>query len=90
MRGWISVEMPSGIVIHDMKLMIGPNGSFWIAMPGQRQLGPDGTPKLGPDGKPLWSQVIEFSTRAAADRFRDAALEALKLQFPEALDEREP
>jgi hypothetical protein len=84
--GYLSVELPSGMIVNDLKLMVGPKGRPWIAMPSQRQLDREGNPRTGPDGKQLWLQTIEFATRAAADRFRDLVLDALRRQHPEAFD----
>jgi DNA-binding cell septation regulator SpoVG len=84
--GYVSAELPSGLIINDLKLMVGPKGQPWIAMPSQRQLDREGNPRSGPNGKQLWSQTIEFTTRAAADRFRDLVLDALRRQHPEAFD----
>ena len=36
------VELPSGLGIHDIKLMVGPAGRRWLAMPSQKQLDHDG------------------------------------------------
>jgi hypothetical protein len=87
MLGYLSAELPSGMIINDLKLMVGPKGQPWIAMPSQKQLDRGGNPRTGPDGKPLWSQTIEFASRAAADRFRDIVLDALRHRHPEAFDD---
>jgi hypothetical protein len=36
--GYLSAELPSGVIINDCKLMIGPNGKPWIALPAVKQL----------------------------------------------------
>jgi DNA-binding cell septation regulator SpoVG len=84
MLAFLSVETPSGLVIHDCRLMAGRNGA-WIAMPSKPQVDRDGNPRLDANGKALYSPVVEFANRAAADRFRDLVLDALRRQHPEAL-----
>jgi hypothetical protein len=85
LRGFLSVEMPSGLIINDLKLMIGPTGKPWLAMPSQKQLDRDGNPRLDANGKQTYAQTVEFASRSAADRFRHLVLDALRLEHPEAL-----
>jgi hypothetical protein len=47
----------------------------------------DGTPRLGPNGKTLWSEVIEFDSKAAREKYQELILEALGREHPEAFDE---
>jgi len=42
MLGFVSAQLPWGMIINDMKLMIGPKGRRWLAMPSQKQLDRDG------------------------------------------------
>jgi DNA-binding cell septation regulator SpoVG len=84
MLGYLSAESPSGMITHDLRLMVGPNGKHWIAMPSIKQTNKDGTPRVDANGKQMWSPVIEFRNRAASDRFRDMVLDALHRQYPEA------
>jgi DNA-binding cell septation regulator SpoVG len=85
MRGFLSVELPSGMVVNDLKLMIGPTGKPWLAMPSQKQVDRDGTPRLDANGKQTYTQFVEFANRSAADRFRHLVLAAFRQQHPEAL-----
>ena len=43
MVAFLSIELASGMVVHDLRLMTGKNGP-WIAMPSQRQVEKDGPP----------------------------------------------
>jgi DNA-binding cell septation regulator SpoVG len=86
MLGYLSIELPSGLVINDAKLMIGPAGKPWIAMPSQKRVDREGNPVPGPDGKPSYTQHVEFASRPAADRFRDLVLDAIRAAHPEALE----
>src|SRR5262249_27459608 len=90
MLGYLSVELPSGLVINDAKLMMGPQGALWIAMPSQKRVDRDGNPAVGQDGKQSYSQFVEFANRAAADKFRDLVLDALRRDHPDALEGFDP
>jgi hypothetical protein len=85
MLGFLDVQLPSGMIINGCKLMGGANGKHWIALPAQPQTGRDGSAKLDVGGKPIWAQIVDFADRAAADRFRELVLGALRRQHPEAL-----
>jgi hypothetical protein len=85
-RGFADIELPSGMIVNGCKLIRGPQGKYWIAPPAIRQVDSDGNPLLDANGKPKWSPIVEFCDRAAADRFRDLGLEALRRQHPTAFD----
>ena len=85
LRGFLSVELPSGMIVNDLKLMIGPAGKPWLAMPSQKQVDRDGNPRLDANGKQTYTQFVEFASRSPADRFRHLVLDALRQKHPEAL-----
>jgi hypothetical protein len=84
MHAFFSVELPSGMIVHDLRLMAGKNG-FWVAMPAQKQLDRDSNPRLDANGKPLYSQILEFRDRATADRFGAMVLDVIRAEHPDAL-----
>jgi hypothetical protein len=86
MLGYLSAELPSGMIVNDCRLMIGPSGKPWIAIPSAKQVNKDGSTRLDARGRQTYSQIVEFRSRALADRFSDLVLEALRRQHPEALD----
>jgi hypothetical protein len=85
MAGFFAAELPSGQIIHSLKLMRGPAGTLWVAMPDQKRRGPDDQLVLDDRGRPIYDAIIEFRDRDCRDRFC-ALLEALRRQYPEALD----
>jgi DNA-binding cell septation regulator SpoVG len=87
MLGFLSVELASGLVINDAKLMIGPAGTYWVALPAIKQVGKDGEPKLDANGKQIWSPVVEIPDRNARERFGALIVDALRRQHPDALGE---
>jgi hypothetical protein len=86
MLGFISVEMPSGVIYHGLRLMVRPKGERWIAMPNVKRRDDNDRPLLGDNGKPIYDRIIDFRGRATGDRFRDMILGALRLAHPEMFD----
>src|SRR5262249_41611042 len=87
MLGFVDARLPSGMVIHDMKLLKGSNGKLFIPPPSVKQTNKDGSPRLDAKGKQQWTPMVSFADRAASDRFRDLILAALERDHPEALAE---
>jgi hypothetical protein len=87
MLGYLSAEMPSGMIINDLKLMRGPEGKFWIAMPAVKQVGKDSKPRLDASGKAVWTQFVEFSNSVARQQFSNLILDALRERHPEAFED---
>jgi DNA-binding cell septation regulator SpoVG len=82
--GFCSVELASGMVINDLRLLTGKNGP-WVAMPSQKQLDRDGNPRLDANGKPIFNQIVEFRDRATADKFNELVLALVRAAHPAAL-----
>lgn len=80
--GFFSAEMPSGIVIHGLKLMVGPQGTRFVGMPGEKRRGENDQPVLDDRGKLVYDQVVDFRDRATRDRFNEAVLAALRAKYP--------
>jgi hypothetical protein len=69
LQGFFSLRLPSGLILHNCTLFRNQAGGRWIGLPSQKIIRKDG----GATYKPL----VEFSSREAADKFRDLALEAV-------------
>jgi DNA-binding cell septation regulator SpoVG len=80
--GFLSVELASGLILHDLRLMTGKNG-HWIAMPAIRLLDRDGQPRVDAAGKPIF-KLIEFRDRVTADKFNGLVIELLRAAHPDA------
>jgi DNA-binding cell septation regulator SpoVG len=85
MAGFMSVETPAGMIIHDLRLMIGKNGRPWIALPTKPVLDVDKRQKQDINGKLVYQQTIEFRDRTASDRFAEMVLAAVRDKFHEGL-----
>jgi DNA-binding cell septation regulator SpoVG len=79
LRGFCSVQLASGMVLNDLRLMTGKNG-LRVAMPAQKQLNRDGQPRLETNGKPIYSQIVELKDKATADRFRDLVVKLVRAE----------
>ena len=88
--GFLSIELPSGLIINDAKLMVGRPGKYWVALPAIKLTGKDGNPRLDPTGSSLWNPIVAFASRDARDRFNELVLAALRRQHPGALDPAVP
>jgi hypothetical protein len=66
MLGFINVRLPSGLIVNEIKLMVGPNGGHWLAMPAVKAIDRDGQPITNRDGKGLWNNFVEFDGREFA------------------------
>ena len=86
LRGWVTVTQPSGQRIHGCGVFC-QDGRWWVSPPSKPRIGRDGTQAKDAAGKPVWDPVVTFATRAAADRWSEAVLTALRQSHPHALDE---
>jgi len=76
LRGFLSLTLPSGIVLHNCALHE-KNGARWIGLPS-RQYPKD-------DGSIGYAPIVEFATSEVRSRFQRAALAAVD-QFLETRD----
>jgi hypothetical protein len=68
LRGFFSVHLPSGMVIHNCGLFE-KDGSRWVALPAKKF--------TSTSGKVTWQPIVEIPDRSAKDRFRILVLAAL-------------
>ena len=73
LRGFLSVELPSGMILHDCTIHQ-KNGSRWIGLPA-RQYEKGGTK--------TWAPLIEFASKEAREKFQAAALAAFDAYMAE-------
>ena len=75
MLAFLSVEMPSGLIINGIRLMVGARGVRWLAMPSQKRA--DGTG---------WDDFVEFRDKPTRRRFQDPILDVARVEHPEAFE----
>jgi DNA-binding cell septation regulator SpoVG len=83
MLAFLDVELPSGIIIRDVRLMRGQNGDPWIVMPSIKQTDRDGNPIIGDKGKPLYRSLVDFKDRATRDKFTAALIAVVRREHPD-------
>jgi hypothetical protein len=81
MLGWLNLRLASGLVINDAKLMIGPQGKRWVALPSVPQVHADGSPHLI-DGRKTWRKIVEFQSKETQEKFEAQVLDELRRTHP--------
>jgi DNA-binding cell septation regulator SpoVG len=84
LRGFVKIEMPSGMILSDVAVMVGERGS-WASPPAKPMIGRDGAPLKDSAGKARYSPIVEFVSKDVRDRFSAAVIEALRAAHPDAL-----
>jgi hypothetical protein len=69
LRGFFTLELPSGLVIVDCSLHEKGNGEKWVGMPARSY--------TKDNGSVAWVQVVGFTDKATRQRFSKQALAAL-------------
>lgn len=85
LRGFATVELPIGLRIIDIPVMIGSNGP-WATLPSKPELDSEGHRKLDINGKPTWAPVLEWRTRELRERFADAVVALVRQAHPGDID----
>jgi DNA-binding cell septation regulator SpoVG len=85
--GFLSIEHPSGLIIHQCKLMVGAKGARWVATPAVRETDNQGNIKLDINSKPVWQPIVEFRDKPTRQRWQDQILEVLRKAHPEVFDD---
>jgi len=68
MKGWLTLTLPSKMIVRDCSLPREPDGRRWIGLPAKKY--------DSADGSSGWSNLVDFADKAAYRRFQDAALKA--------------
>jgi hypothetical protein len=87
LAGFFTAHLPSGLTLHELMLHH-RDGQVWISFPSKPMLGADGTALRDDRGKVRYgAPLIEFTSRAARDRFIEQVLAALRQSHPQVFDE---
>jgi hypothetical protein len=68
LRAFFSATLPSGLILHDLMLHE-KDKVRWVGFPGREW--------VNQSGEKQYARFVEFTSRAVADRFRDALLAAI-------------
>jgi hypothetical protein len=79
LQGFLSLRLPSGMVIRDLSYHERSDGARWISMPARRYKKADGTAAYTP--------IIDFASKEARNRFQELARAALDSYLASAGEE---
>lgn len=82
---YFDLEHASGLITRDWKLMRGPDGKLWLAVPSVKQTDRDGNPVIGDKGKPVYKNFIDFKDRATRDRFTEQVIGLIRNEHPDVI-----
>ena len=83
LRGFVTVELPCGLVLHDVAIFAGRNGP-WASLPSKPVLDRDGCQRSDTNGKPQYAPIAEWRSRELADRFSAAIVKLVRTAHPDA------
>ena len=75
LQGFASIQLPSGLILHDVSLHEHANGSRWVGLPARKYETPDCTSS--------YVRLIEFVVKDTHRRFQKSALAAVDKFFAE-------
>ena len=82
--GFARVELPSGMILHDVTVLTGERGP-WASPPSKPMIDRDGVAMKDVNGKARYTPLIEFTSKGIRERFSDAVIAALRVAHPEVL-----
>jgi hypothetical protein len=65
LRGFCTVELPPGLILSDLPVMIG-NAGLWVALPGKPVLDETGRHKRDVNGKPEYQPMADGPRASSA------------------------
>ena len=89
LRGFATIEMAGGLVLHECPICRGGDGKAWVALPAKPVLNRDGRHRHDINGKSQYAPVAEWRSRDLANGFSAAVIELVRLAHPSALDGRD-
>jgi hypothetical protein len=85
LRGFVTVQLGRSLKLTDLSI-VSSNGKLWVAFRDKPLLA-DGKALLDDKGKQRYVTIMEWTDKAAADRFSAAVIAAGRAEFgPEALE----
>lgn len=89
LRGFATVELPIGLQIADIPVLVGKNGP-WASLPSKPVLDHDGTQKRDANGKAAYVPILSWHTRDLSNRFSDSVVALVREADAHALDDGAP
>jgi hypothetical protein len=73
LQGFATIELPSGLVLHDCAYHRREDGARWIGLPARQY--------TKADGETAWARIVDFADKGAAARFQREAMAAIDRYF---------
>lgn len=83
--GFASIRLGATLKIHDVAVHRHAGGRCWAQLPAKPMISADGTAKRDANGKVQYVPLMEWTDRAASDRFSEAVIAAIEAQHPGAV-----
>ena len=84
--GFCDIELPSGLIIKDIRVGVGPKGTFYTMPPADMARDRDGNPMLDEHGKKRWLARVDFRNGEVRTAFQERVLGALRREHPEIFE----
>ena len=84
LRDFVSTELPNGLTIREMPVLVGKNGP-WVSLPAKPQIDGGGQVRRDPNGKIAYTAILNWRSKDLADRFSRAVVDLLLTHHPRAL-----
>jgi DNA-binding cell septation regulator SpoVG len=85
LRGFCTIELPPGLILSDLPVMIGSDGNLWVALPSKPVLDESGRHKRDVNGKPEYQPIGKWVSRQLSDQFSARVISLIDEQYPGAL-----
>jgi hypothetical protein len=84
LRGYARVELDIGLVIPDIRVLVGSNGPF-VTLPEKPVLVGDKLKRDISTNKPVYVPTVFWKDRTTGDKFSAAVIKLLLAKYPTAL-----
>jgi DNA-binding cell septation regulator SpoVG len=85
LRGFCTIELPPGLILEDLPVLIGNDGRPWVALPSRPVLDEDGRHKRDVNGKLEYQPIGRWTSRNLSDQFSARVISLIEEQYPGAL-----
>jgi DNA-binding cell septation regulator SpoVG len=84
LRGYVRIELDIGLVIPDIRVLVGTNGPF-VSLPEKPVLVGEKLKRDVSTNKPVYVPTVYRNARTTGDKFSAAVIKLLLAKYPAAL-----
>jgi DNA-binding cell septation regulator SpoVG len=85
LRGFCTIELPPGLILSDLPVLIGNDGRPWVALPSKPVLDAKGQAKRDSNGRIEYQPIGKWTSRPLSDQFSARLVGLIDEQYPGAL-----